>query len=246
LTKLRYCGSGRWSPNGEFISFEGKPGRTARIYLVSPRGGPATPLTPASLDCDLSGWSRDSKWVYFKSNTQGGTLWKMPVKGGAAVQVLWHDGATPQESKDGKSFFYYRESPGPGVWMAPVLGNENRLPALGALGIGVMSSPMCPGPLLTASALITPDGSKVLDLPKGEAFGSWTVVETSTEKGIYFIDSQTKVIKFLDLMTGKVRHVAKVDKEYALRLSASPDGQWLTYGQVEAFSADIMLVENFR
>jgi serine/threonine protein kinase len=246
LTNLRYCGSARWSPKGEFISFEGRPGRTARIYLVSPRGGPPRPLTPASLDCDVSGWSRDSKWVYFRSNTQGGTLWKMPVKGGAAVQLTWHTAVAPQASKDGKSFFYYRESPGPSVWMAPVLENENSLPALGALSIGVMNSPMVPGPLLAASALITPDGSKVLDLPKGEWWGSWTVVEAATDKGIYFIDSNAKAINFLNFMTGEVRRVAKVDKDSTLRLSASPDSQWLTYGQVEACSADIMLVENFR
>jgi hypothetical protein len=104
---------------------------------------------------------------------------------------------------------------------------------------------MGPGPIVATSALITPEGSKVLELPKGEWVGSWSPVETSTEKGIYFIDNRAKVIKFLDLTTGKVRHVAKVEKD-SERLCASPDGQWLTYTQVEAFSADIMLVENFR
>jgi eukaryotic-like serine/threonine-protein kinase len=246
LTKLRYCGSPRWSPDGEHISFEGKPGRTSVIYLLSPRGGRPRALTPDSLDCGVSGWSRDSKWVYFTSSSVGGTLWKMPAKGGAAVQLTWHAGIAPQESKDGKSFYYYRESPGPSVWKAPVLGGENVLPALSAFSTAVMNSPMSPGPLLAASALMTPEGSKVLDLPQGEGWGSWTVVDTPTENGIYFIDSEAKAIKFLDLMAGGVRRVAKVDKKSALRLCASPDGQWLTYGQVENYSADIMLVENFR
>jgi hypothetical protein len=129
------------------------------------------------------------------------------------------------------------------------MGGEEALPVLGARTAGLMGSPMGHGPFFVASALIASEGSKVLDLPKGSSIGNWTLVETATEQGIYFIDASVKpaVIKFFDLLTGEVKRIAEVAKDDAGgMLSASPDGQWLTYGQVESNTADIMLVENFR
>src|SRR5947208_14505641 len=103
------------------------------------------------------------------------------------------------------------------------------------------------GPFMVASALIAREGSKVLDLPKGSKLLNWTLTETAKEQGIYFADTSAKpaVLKFFDLLTGEVKSICEISKDANYKLSASPDGQWLTYGQLESNTADIMLVENF-
>jgi serine/threonine protein kinase/Tol biopolymer transport system component len=188
LTDGMDCGLPRWSPDGQEIAYNDQRGRGNVIYLVAAHGGPPRPLTPTTLDCGGPTWSRDGEWVYFSSMQNGWTtqLWKIRTRGGAPVQVTWHSGELADESKDGQSFYYYRDFPAPSVWKAPVLGGEEALPALGARIAGLTGSPMGHAPLLEISTLMASQGSKVLELPKGSDWSSWTFAETGTEQGIYF------------------------------------------------------------
>jgi serine/threonine protein kinase len=248
LTEGAYCGCPRWSPDGQQIAYNDWFGNGA-TWLVSAQGGPPRRLTTGEFDEGIPSWSRDGAWLYFFS-TRSGTpqLWKMRTRGDAAVQVTWHGGWLATESKDCKYFYFMRELPTMSVWKAPVMGDEKSLPVFGARTAGLMCSPMGPSPYLVASTLIASGGGKVLDLPKGSSGFNWTSTETATEQGIYFIDASAKpaIIKFFDLLTGEVKRIAEVPKDTGGMLSASPDGQWLTYDQVESNTADIMLVENFR
>jgi Tol biopolymer transport system component len=249
LTDGSYCGCPRWSPDGQQIAFNDRVGSNGATCLVSAQGGPPQRLTTGEFDEGIPSWSRDGEWVYFFS-TRSGTpqLWKMRPRGGAAVQVTWHGGWLPVESKDGKYFYFLREVPTLSVWRAPVLGGEEALPVLGARTAGLMSSPTGSGPYQVASALFASEGSKLLDLPKGSNAFNWALTETTSAQGIYSIDASAKpaVLKFLDLLTGEVKRIAEVSKDAGGMLSVSPDGQWLTYDQLEINTADIMLVEKFR
>jgi tricorn protease-like protein len=53
-------------------------------------------------------------------------------------------------------------------------------------------------------------------------------------------------LDFLDLSTMKVRPVLRSNRPAMLGLAISPDGRWLLYSQLDAFDADLILVENFR
>jgi Tol biopolymer transport system component len=242
-------GTPRWSPDGKQIAFNATIGRTSGIYLVSAQGGAPQRLTPTALDCYVAAWSSNGEWVYFTS-PQGGTeqLWKMRARGGVVVQVTWHGGNWAHESKDGKYVYYFRNFPVPSVWKALVLGREDAQLVFAAHIAGLMGSPERHGPLQAASALFASAETKVFDLPKGTSEEQWTLADTATERGIYFFDKSAKLvaIKFFDFMNGEMKHITNIDKSPAGRPAASPDGQWLIYGQVENSTADIMLVENFR
>jgi hypothetical protein len=68
--------------------------------------------------------------------------------------------------------------------------------------------------------------------------------------GIYFIpgpDSKGKYsIQFLSFATGRVKIVAPILRPPSYGLSVSADRRYLLYTQLDEFSIDLMLVENFR
>jgi serine/threonine protein kinase/Tol biopolymer transport system component len=249
ITEGTDCGLPRWSPDGQQIAYNELLGPVTVVSTVSAQGGPPRRLTTGAFDEAVPSWSRDGEWVYFSSPRSGTyQLWKMRLRSGAAVQVTWHGGSLATESKDGKYFYFHRDLPTVSVWKAPVMGDEKALPVFGARTAGLMCSPMGPSPYLVASTLVASGGGKVLDLPKGSNAVNWTLTETATEHGIYFIDASARpvVIKFFDLRTREVKRIAEVSKDAGGMLSVSPDGEWLTYGQVETNTAEIMLVEGFR
>ena len=75
-----------------------------------------------------------------------------------------------------------------------------------------------------------------------------------TGQGVYFekVTSGTHQflenlsLNFLDHSTLKVRPVLRTNRPAMLGLAISPDGRWLLYSQMDAFDADLILVENFR
>ena len=80
-----------------------------------------------------SSWSRDSRWIYFRSNRSGSEqIWKMPSEGGAAVQITRGGAIEGFESPDGK-LLYFAKSWGPdGIWSVPVDGGPENCVIAGA------------------------------------------------------------------------------------------------------------------
>jgi Tol biopolymer transport system component len=72
-------------------------------------------------------WSRDGQSLYFKSTRSSavGDIWKMPAKGGEAVQITRYGGDAPQESPDGRFVYYEKGYPSQcSVWKVPAAGGE--------------------------------------------------------------------------------------------------------------------------
>jgi dipeptidyl aminopeptidase/acylaminoacyl peptidase len=80
LTQSGHDSEPRWSPDGKWIAFLSarKPGagksasaadsddeETSQIYLISPNGGEAFPVTEGAEDVHAFAWSADSKSIYF-------------------------------------------------------------------------------------------------------------------------------------------------------------------------------------
>jgi Tol biopolymer transport system component len=70
-------------------------------------------LKPRKLITNISGviqpyWSRDGKWIYFRSEEAGRTgVYRCPASGGDAVALSNDiDGISPQESFDGKAVYF--------------------------------------------------------------------------------------------------------------------------------------------
>lgn len=106
IVAVRRLGSPRPSPDGAWVAYtQGHDGRTD-LYLVSSKGGLPRQL---STDRPISGgnycWTPDSRAIIY---TSGGTLWRIPVEGGAARRVSEGEGAqlSPQVSADGHCIAY--------------------------------------------------------------------------------------------------------------------------------------------
>jgi Tol biopolymer transport system component len=128
------AGFARWSPDGRQLVFEFVfgSGVDSRIYAVSADGGKPRPLTNGTSINVFPSWSQDGKWVYFGSGGDDPQIWKVPSRGGAAVQVTHTGGSVAVESPDGKTlYFTFAGYDGPpGLWkMAVDGGPETRVVA---------------------------------------------------------------------------------------------------------------------
>jgi Tol biopolymer transport system component len=122
-------GSPRWSPDSQWVVFDSPKAGNSDIYLISSERGPPRRLTSGPANHTRPSWSRDGRWIYFGSdrNRNWQQIWKVPSRGGAAVQLRGAKGEEAFESSDGKSV-YYAKSNAPGIWRIPVEGgNETRI-----------------------------------------------------------------------------------------------------------------------
>jgi Tol biopolymer transport system component/DNA-binding winged helix-turn-helix (wHTH) protein len=79
-----------------------------------------------------------------------------------------------------------------------------------------------------------------------EDWSNWALVD----KGILFLHDTPKahpMMSFLDLATARIRDVTPLQKQpWHPRLSASADGQFVLYQQIDMRVSNVMLLENFR
>ena len=119
-------GTPRWSPDGELIAFDSRVSGEAAIYTVDPHGG-----VPRKLNIGLHGnsvpaWSQDGAWIYFanESGALNDTVWKVPSKGGRAVQIAGRDSFFPLESADGQHVYFVRNDR---LWQVKTDGSTEEL-----------------------------------------------------------------------------------------------------------------------
>jgi Tol biopolymer transport system component len=75
-----------WSPDGRWIYFSSNRGGQERIWRVSPEGGAAEQVTQDTGTAPAI--SPDGRYLYFTRADGAEGLWRMPVVGGTAVQVV--------------------------------------------------------------------------------------------------------------------------------------------------------------
>jgi Tol biopolymer transport system component/DNA-binding winged helix-turn-helix (wHTH) protein len=121
-------GTPRWSPDGRWIAFDSRTTNSdqkgnADIYIVSANGGQPQQLTSEPSEDVAPSWSRDGQWIYFGSTRSGSMqIWKIPTKGGEAIQVTKQGGFEAFESIDGRILYYAKGRLVPGIWQIPVAG----------------------------------------------------------------------------------------------------------------------------
>lgn len=222
----RLGGTPAWSPDGQSIAFDlrNQEGR-GDVYVVAARGGAPVRLTDHPADDLVPSWSRDGQSIYFGSTRTGRSeIWRMSARGGDTVQVTQRGGTYAKESIDRKYLYYGRTDPLTGLWRVPVAGGEEvevvpRLASYGNFAVasdGLYFEARLPGNPLGH----TPD------------FTPFTRLEAA--------------IDFLSFATGKVSRVITLDRHAGHGLDLSPDERTLLFAQMDAFTEDLMLVENFR
>jgi hypothetical protein len=80
-----------------------------------------------------------------------------------------------------------------------------------------------------------------------EHWSGWAL----TDEGIFFLgeeSSEHPVLEFLDFSSGRIKDVTTLKRPVPWRswISASADGKYLLYPQLDQQESNIMLLENFR
>ena len=131
------AGSPRFSPDGNFVAYDSQSGTANDIFIISSEGGAPRRLTdsPDSRNV-LPSWSADGQFVYFRSNRSGDfNLWKMPVNGGAAIQITKQGAFESFASPDGKEIYYTKGRGIAGLWLGAAEGSdESPVPELAEAG----------------------------------------------------------------------------------------------------------------
>ena len=109
-----------WSPDGQLIAF-GDGGD----HVINASGGGTRQLSAELTMFAAPSWSRDGQYVYFRQGDEHSNfqIWKIPSRGGPAVQVTRNGGFSCMESPNGK-FLYYTKNTARGIWRMPVAGGE--------------------------------------------------------------------------------------------------------------------------
>jgi Tol biopolymer transport system component/DNA-binding winged helix-turn-helix (wHTH) protein len=101
-------GSPQWSPDGKKIAFDAHPLDRWEIEVAD-----VSARIPRKLVTNISNvyrphWSRDGKFIYFRSDKAGRTgVYRCPASGGDAIAISKDiDGVSPQESFDGDAVYF--------------------------------------------------------------------------------------------------------------------------------------------
>jgi Tol biopolymer transport system component len=219
---VRFTGSPYWSPDGRLIAFDSRTGGEANIYVVDPLGG-----VPRKLDIDIHGnccpsWSHDGNWIYFVngSDVSKPQVWKVPSKGGHAMQLTGHHSGWPLESPDGRYVYFSRDWR---LWRVGTDGTGEQqiqgMPALGGFGEGW-----------------SPFGS-----------GIYFLALVSGKLEIDFFDLNTRKVLRVFVPEKPLGLPARgMTTGWVGRLPVSSDGKWLLVPQTDEYASDLMMIENWQ
>jgi Tol biopolymer transport system component len=122
-------GTARWSPDGRWIAFDTRrqDGHT-EVYVMDAAGSAPRRITFGPSNDAVPFWSRDGKWLYFRSDRTGREeIWRVPFAGGPGEQLTRNGGWTAYESADGRTLFYTKGGGGSEPVFARLLaGGEER------------------------------------------------------------------------------------------------------------------------
>ncbi|MDE2291629.1 MAG: Tol-Pal system beta propeller repeat protein TolB [Elusimicrobia bacterium] len=98
LTRLNWCDSPSWSPNGDWIAFTGRAYRKDNldIFLVDTTGTRLVQLTHGEGQNETPSWSPDGRYLTFSSTREGGVpkIFVMDADGSAPRAIISLKGAS--------------------------------------------------------------------------------------------------------------------------------------------------------
>lgn len=125
-----YSDMPRWSPDGTKISFTSADEAGNRdVYLIDVATRRTSRFTTEPSEEGRASWSRDGRWIYFRSDRSGShQIWKQRVDGlSPAVQVTTQGGYEAFESFDGEDLYYIRSRVEDQLWAAHTSGGRESM-----------------------------------------------------------------------------------------------------------------------
>jgi len=124
-----YTDSPGWSPDGTVVAFTSAHGSNRDIFIVPSNGGSARRFTADASEEGRPSWSRDGRWLYFRSSRSGSAqIWRQRADASGQPERLTRLGGYQGiEASDGRSLYYVRSRTSGDVWNLPLDGSPERL-----------------------------------------------------------------------------------------------------------------------
>jgi len=248
------------SPDGRQVVFVSGRTGAAEIWRANSDGSNPMQLTflPDS-NCSMPRWSVSGREIVFNAGPQGNSdLFVISAEGGPPRQITTdsNNEAAPNYSRDGR-WLYFTSDRGGGSW------NIWKMPAQGGPASqvtrngGFLASESPDGQYLYYAKYDAPGlwrvplsgGSeeKVIDFPAAGFWGYWAL----GANGIYYVDEAAPRarIRFRNFRTRRdsvVKLMSNAARIGSSGMSLSSDGTAMVFGQLDQFTSDLMLVEDFR
>lgn len=249
--------SPQFSPDGNRIAFVSDSSGSREIWVCDSDGGHPVQLTNfGGSHTGSPRWSPDGRQIAFDSRPAGlSSIYVISAAGGSPRQLT--DGKSenvlPSWSRDGRwIYFGSRRSGDWQIWRMTATGEQaEQVTKNGgyeafeaADGKALYYAKHEPG--IWRLSLAGGEETRIIEQGK---WNYWALLE----QGICFLDQRAlpqPALEFYNFATSKITTFSRIERVRAvgslLGLSASADGRWVLYWQVDESDNDIMLVENFR
>jgi Tol biopolymer transport system component len=256
IASTRLDGIAQLSRDAKHVAFMSDRAGEWEVWASDVDGGNAVKLTSLAANPGFPRWSPDGSLVAFHSNSEveaDGNVHVVPATGGKARQLTTRSttNAFPSFSRDGKwIYFTSRRSGDSAAWKIPVTGGDavqvTTKPAMLTLeaedgkSIFFVESrgSFMPGPLWQQP--VNGDAPvKLLD-----SIG--TVAFDVVDGGVYYIESGSNAVKYLDLATRRITTIVDSVGQTNAGLSVARDGRIILFSRTDTRVDDVMLVDKFR
>jgi serine/threonine protein kinase len=255
-----------YSPDGKRIAFKSSRSGIHQIWVCDSDGSNPIQLTSSAQAASLPHWSPDGRSILFSSTNVEGLddLFLVNAQGGNPNRLMADPSAgrftrvNGRFSRDGRWIYFDSNRSGRlQIWKISADTNRSGEKAVQVTrngGSGGIESPDGkyvyyvgegnPGPLMKVPA---EGGEETQVLP--------SIVDRNfavADEGIYFIPAPNQKrfsIQFLSFASAKTTHIAEIGEPgFVLSISPGPRGasRSILYEQHEPYTANLMLVENFR
>ncbi len=246
------------SPDSRHVVFSSDRTGSCEIWKANSDGSTPMQLTFLSSNCGTPRWSVSGREIIFSAQPQGNAdLFVISADGGQPRQLTTDssDKTAPNYSRDGRWIYFASDSGDSwNIWKMPAEGG----PAIQVTRKGGFFASESPdGQYLYYAKAIDAAGlwrvplsggseEKVLDSPPAGFWGYWAV----SANGIYYVDEPgpRARIRFRNFRTRRdsvVKVMSNAARIGSLGMSLSPNGRAMLFGQLDQFTSDLMLVEDF-